>query len=51
MHRERVRDSDAAAARGALFDDGRDLSRLIGRRTTPLATSIAAALAAGGAER
>ncbi len=38
-------DSDAGAAQGALFDDGRQLSRLIGRPTTPLASSVAAALA------
>lgn len=37
---------DAAAARGALFDDSRELGRLIGRPTTPLAESIRAALAA-----
>jgi NAD(P)H dehydrogenase (quinone) len=37
-------DSDAGAAKGALFDDGRQLSALIGRPTTPLATVIAAAL-------
>lgn len=37
-------DSDAAAAKGALFDDGRQLSQLIGRATTPLATTVAAAL-------
>jgi len=36
--------SDAAAAEGALFDDGRQLSRLIGRATTPLAVSVTAAL-------
>ena len=35
---------DAKAAEGALFDDGRELSRLIGRPTTPLSASIAAAL-------
>lgn len=35
---------DADAARGALFHDGRDLSRLIGRPTTPLSASVAAAL-------
>lgn len=35
---------DAAAARDALFDDGGQLSRLIGCPTTPLATSVAAAL-------
>ena len=37
-------DSDAAASHGALFDDGRQLSALIGRPTTTLAASIAAAL-------
>lgn len=37
-------DSDAAAARGALFDDSRQLSTLLGRATTPLATTIAATL-------
>jgi NAD(P)H dehydrogenase (quinone) len=37
-------DSDAGAAKGALFDDGRQLSALIGHPTTPLATVIAAAL-------
>lgn len=36
--------SDAAAAKGALFDDGGELGRLIGRPTTPLAASIAEAL-------
>lgn len=36
--------SDAAAAKGALFDDGRQLSKLLGRATTPLAVSVAAAL-------
>jgi NAD(P)H dehydrogenase (quinone) len=36
--------SDAAAADGALFDDSRALSRLIGRPTTPLRDVIAAAL-------
>lgn len=35
---------DVAASQGALFDDGRQLSRLIGRPTTPLAVSVAAAL-------
>nr|WP_026358239.1 SDR family oxidoreductase [Aureimonas ureilytica] len=35
---------DAKAAEGALFDDGRELSRLIGRPTTPLSASITAAL-------
>jgi NAD(P)H dehydrogenase (quinone) len=37
-------DSDAAAAKGALFDDGRQLGELIGRPTTPLSTTIAATL-------
>jgi len=35
---------DLAAAEGQLFDDSRQLSTLIGRRTTPLATVVAAAL-------
>ncbi len=39
-------DSDAGAAKGALFDDSRDLSRLIGRPTIPLAESIRKALQA-----
>ena len=34
--------ADAAAADGALFDDGRDLSRLIGRPTTPMPATVAA---------
>ncbi|MDF2115659.1 SDR family oxidoreductase [Roseiarcaceae bacterium H3SJ34-1] len=38
-------DSDAAASQDALFDDSRELSALIGRPTTPLTASIAAALA------
>ena len=36
--------SDAGAAKGGLFDDGRQLSRLIGRNTTPTSEVIAAAL-------
>lgn len=39
-------DSDAGAAKDALFDDSRALSQLIGRPTTPIATTIAAALKA-----
>ena len=39
-------DSDAAAAKGALFDDGGQLGRLIGRPTGSLAASIAKALSA-----
>ena len=35
---------DAGAAQGALFDDGRALSQLIGRPTTPLADVVRAAL-------
>lgn len=37
-------DSSAATATGALFDDSGDLSRLIGRPTTPYSETIAAAL-------
>ena len=37
-------DSDAGAAKGGLFDDGRQLSTLIGRPTTPLAASLKAML-------
>lgn len=37
-------DSDARAGEGALQDDSRTLSRLIGRPTTPIAETIAAAL-------
>ncbi|MCU0901696.1 MAG: SDR family oxidoreductase [Cypionkella sp.] len=39
-------DSDAKAADGALQDDSRTLSRLIGRPTTPLAQAVTQALAA-----
>ncbi|RTQ53495.1 SDR family oxidoreductase [Hymenobacter gummosus] len=35
---------DADAASGALYDDSRQLSQLIGRPTTPLATAVADAL-------
>lgn len=41
-----VADSDTGASKGALFDEGHQLSQLIGRPTTPLATTVAAALAA-----
>jgi NAD(P)H dehydrogenase (quinone) len=37
-------DSDTGASKGGLFDDGHQLSKLIGRPTTPLATSVKAAL-------
>jgi NAD(P)H dehydrogenase (quinone) len=35
---------DVAAAQGALFDDSRTLSKLIGRPTTPLSVAVAEAL-------
>lgn len=35
---------DVSASKGALFDDSRQLSKLIGRPTTKLATTVAAAL-------
>ncbi|WP_041742248.1 SDR family oxidoreductase [Collimonas fungivorans] len=38
-------DSDIGASKGALFDDSHQLSRLIGRPTTSLATLVKAALA------
>ena len=41
-------DSDTGASKGALLDDSRTLSRLIGRPTTPIAQSIADALANQG---
>ena len=37
-------DSDASAARGALFDDGRQLGALLGHPTRPMSASVAAAL-------
>jgi NAD(P)H dehydrogenase (quinone) len=37
-------DADIAASKGALFDDEHQLGKLIGRRTTPWAATIAAAL-------
>jgi NAD(P)H dehydrogenase (quinone) len=43
---ELLANSDAAAAQGALFDDGHQLSRLIGRPTTPMATSVTSGLQA-----
>lgn len=36
-----VSDTDAGVARGALFDDGGDLARLIGRPTTPFRATLA----------
>lgn len=38
--------SNTTAADGALFDDSHTLSKLIGRKTTPFATTIAEALKA-----
>ena len=40
-----VADSDDHGSRGALLDEGRNLSRLIGRPTTPMATAVRTALA------
>jgi len=37
-------DSDIAASKGALFDDNRQLSSLIGRPTTPMRETVAAAI-------
>jgi len=36
---------DVDASQGALFDEGRELSRLLGHPTTPLAESVKLALA------
>lgn len=38
-------DADVQASKGALFDDSKTLSRLIGRPTTPMADTLKAALA------
>lgn len=40
-----IADSHAAAATGALFDEGGELGRLIGRPTTPMPVTVAQALA------
>lgn len=37
-------DSDTGVSKGGLFDDGHQLGKLIGRPTTPLAASVAAAM-------
>jgi len=37
-------DSDIGASKSALFDDGRALSALIGRPTTPMASTVSEAL-------
>jgi NAD(P)H dehydrogenase (quinone) len=42
-----VADSDTGVSKGALFDDGHQLSKLIGRPTTSLATAIAAVMETG----
>ncbi|MCL2893791.1 SDR family oxidoreductase [Brenneria tiliae] len=39
-----IADSDVGASKGGLFDDGHQLSRLIGRPTTPLATVVKGAI-------
>jgi NAD(P)H dehydrogenase (quinone) len=39
-----IASSDVGASAGALFEDGRQLSRLTGRPTTPLSTAVAEAL-------
>lgn len=41
-------DSDVGASKGALFDDSRALSRLIGRNTTPVGQTLREALALQG---
>jgi len=41
---ELLANSDTGASKGALFDDSRQLSKLIGRPTTSLATAIAAVM-------
>lgn len=43
---ELLANSDACAAKGALLDERHELSRLIGRPTTPIAISVAQALEA-----
>lgn len=43
---EAIASWDVGASQGALFDDGRALSALIGRPTTPLAATVAATLKA-----
>ena len=41
---ELLSDSDTGASKGGLFDDGHQLSKLIGRPTTPLATVVKVAI-------
>lgn len=45
---ELLANSDACAAKGALMDSSHELSRLIGRPTTPIAVSVAQVLTAMG---
>jgi len=42
---EMLADSDTGASKGGLFDNAKQLSALIGRPTTPLATVLAEAIA------
>ena len=42
---------DVAASKGALFDDGRQLSRLLGRPTTLLSEAVAVAVRQAGAKK
>lgn len=44
---ELLANSDACASRGALFDEGRELSRLIERPTTPLTSVVVKAMSGG----
>ena len=39
-----IADSDTGASKGALYDNSKQLSQLIGRATTPLAVTVAAAI-------
>ena len=41
---ELLANSDTGVSKGALFDEGHQLSKLIGRATTPLATAVKAAV-------
>jgi NAD(P)H dehydrogenase (quinone) len=41
---ELLADSDTGASKGGLFDDNRQLSRLIGRPTTPMSALVKDAL-------
>lgn len=42
-----IADSDTGVSKGALFDDGHQLSKLIGRPTTSLTTAVAAVMQVG----